>query len=1083
MAGLIFGGGRRTNAQTPPAATSLRIQTSNAGMALPLVYGRTRLAGNLVWYGDFAAIPHSSGGGGGGGGKGGGGGGGGVTSYSYSASVVFGLCEGPIGGVGTIWRDKEVIASDATQVVVVPTTVTESYAVPGSGRVIVSHAGAFLTDGGVKSNGTPLPLGNGQGDGSYAVSAGTYFLGAALAGLPVAITYGYGQPTQVPAAGLALFNGSLGQAPWGYLQTAHPEEALGYNQVAYLAGANYTLGDSPELPNHNFEVIGPFAGTAPGPLDADPADVIADYLTSPDHGAGLDPGRLGDLSVYRAYCRAAGLRVSPAYVEAEEARDALKRLALVTNSEFVWSSGRLTLVPYGDTALDANGASYSPPGQPLYDLDDDDFIADGTDDPVQLARKRPADQKNAVKFEFVNRASQYNVDVVEAKDEAMIALYGARPETPIKLHEICDPDVARASAQLWLQRQAVRNGYSFRLGWRYVLLDPMDIVTLTDASLGLDRQWVRILDIEEDDTGTLTVTAEDYLAGTGAAAAYGFETTGGPGLDTLAPPGNAVAPVFIEPPDGLTGGGLEVWIATAGGPRWGGADIWLSADGATYKSVGRITGPARMGVLAAALPAVSPAASGPTVDTADTLAVDLSPSNGQLISGTPADALALDTLCWVDGELIAYGTATLTGRNAYTLSYLVRGAYGTPIGAHGAGSAFVRLDRAPFKYPFDQARIGQPIYVKLLSFNLFGAARQGLAEVQPYTYVPRGTALASPLPDVENLVAVLVGGRTVLHWDPVADFRAVDYEVRVGPAWTTARVLPRTPVASYPAQGDGTYWVAAHARPLPGLEVYSLDPRAIVLAGAVLVRNVVASFEAAAAGWPGSLAGGAFLGADGLELQAAGDLLAAPDILSLADVLWYGGVSPGGRYDFPPGETVDVGRPVACEVSFGFTLRGRFIDDNILTVPDVLALADLLGAALGARVSARPQIGLSQDGSLFGDWQDWVPGQYLARAFRARLQLESGDPRVRAIVGTLGFTVDVPDRLDKGTAVAVPAGGLAVAYAAPFNAVPNVQVTILDAQAGDDALVTSTAMTGFTVALVNGATPVARTVNWIAQGY
>lgn len=51
--------------------------------------------------------------------------------------------------------------------------------------------------------------------------------------------------------------------------------------------------------------------------------------------------------------------------------------------------------------------------------------------------------------------------------------------------------------------------YRFKLGWKYALLEPMDIVLLTDATLGLAEAAVRITQIEEDDNGELTVTAEE----------------------------------------------------------------------------------------------------------------------------------------------------------------------------------------------------------------------------------------------------------------------------------------------------------------------------------------------------------------------------------------------------------------------------------------------------------------------------------------------------------------------------------------------------------------------------------------------
>ena len=59
-------------------------------------------------------------------------------------------------------------------------------------------------------------------------------------------------------------------------------------------------------------------------------------------------------------------------------------------------------------------------------------------------------------------------------------------------------------------------------------------------------------------------------------------------------------------------------------------------------------------------------------DTTHTLAVDLTQSTGILNSGTQSDCDNFRTLCYVDGELISFEDATLTGSFKYDL------------GAHGA---------------------------------------------------------------------------------------------------------------------------------------------------------------------------------------------------------------------------------------------------------------------------------------------------------------------------------------------------------------------------------------------------------------
>jgi len=193
----------------------------------------------------------------------------------------------------------------------------------------------------------------------------------------------------------------------------------------------------------------------------------------------------------------------------------LDEIAKSTNSAFVWTSGQLTLVPYGDQAAIGHGFTYSPPSAPLYDLTDDDFLANGNatgssgsnSDPIVVTRKRPADALNDIKLEFLNRGNQYNPEVVEALDQATIDITGRRGDGSRQAHLFADAPAARLSAQLQLQREGVRNVYQFTLGQRHILLDPMDIVTLSDPALGLAKQWVRISEIAEDDTGNLQVTA------------------------------------------------------------------------------------------------------------------------------------------------------------------------------------------------------------------------------------------------------------------------------------------------------------------------------------------------------------------------------------------------------------------------------------------------------------------------------------------------------------------------------------------------------------------------------------------------
>lgn len=228
--------------------------------------------------------------------------------------------------------------------------------------------------------------------------------------------------------------------------------------------------------------------------------------------------------------------------------------------------------------------------------------------------------------------------------------------------------------------------------------------------------------------------------GVGGAALYQRQSSAGSGLDALIDPGTTNPSIVFEPPSALSGGGLEVWIIASGGLEWGGCQVWVSSDGNTYALAGTIYRGARQGVLTAAL------ASHADPDTGDALSVDLGQSEGQLLSGTQADADNFVTLCYCDGELISYQTATLVAQYKYNLTYLRRGVYGTPIGAHTSGASFARFgpnDPSLFRYRYPSSFVGQTIQVKLPAFNIFGQSLQDLSGLTATAYTLTGNGAAA----------------------------------------------------------------------------------------------------------------------------------------------------------------------------------------------------------------------------------------------------------------------------------------------------------------------------------------------------
>lgn len=97
--------GTTTISSSETKAEALKLQSSAYGATVPIVHGTARIAGNMIDYGDFRAIAWTQVQ------EQGGKGGGGVrtenTTYTYTATVMMGLCEGPITDVGQKWRGKE----------------------------------------------------------------------------------------------------------------------------------------------------------------------------------------------------------------------------------------------------------------------------------------------------------------------------------------------------------------------------------------------------------------------------------------------------------------------------------------------------------------------------------------------------------------------------------------------------------------------------------------------------------------------------------------------------------------------------------------------------------------------------------------------------------------------------------------------------------------------------------------------------------------------------------------------------------------------------------------------------------------
>ncbi len=105
----LFGASGPARVSQGPRLSDLRVTASSEGAAIPRLYGRARLGGQVIWAANIeeTVTTETAGGGGKGGAVAANGQATTQVSYSYFASFAVAICEGTIRGVNRIWADGE----------------------------------------------------------------------------------------------------------------------------------------------------------------------------------------------------------------------------------------------------------------------------------------------------------------------------------------------------------------------------------------------------------------------------------------------------------------------------------------------------------------------------------------------------------------------------------------------------------------------------------------------------------------------------------------------------------------------------------------------------------------------------------------------------------------------------------------------------------------------------------------------------------------------------------------------------------------------------------------------------------------
>lgn len=543
--------------------------------------------------------------------------------------------------------------------------------------------------------------------------------------------------------GLTLFSGTADQKPWAYVQGKHPNKALAYENLAYMAGV-IDLGDSGSMPDFNFEVKGKLLDTGDG-VDVNPADYILYVLNK----VGLGGVKIEGIDNYRQYCKEADLLISTPSdsTDAKSAREIVNEIANITNAYFFWSNDRFKIVPRADRAV----GNWKPDKTIRYNLTPDDFIPQSGGACITYSRKDSSEIYNRISVEFLNRANSYEKEIVNYQDNDDIKEFGVRQASTTKAHYIYTKTRAvKLAEELCRKNKYERVKYTFKLDWAFCRLEPGDLVMLNDPAMGIENQPAMIDSVTEGTNGVLTFTAISRAKGVYSESEYNVHENERPLIDFNPDPGSSEPPMIFQPPALMTDADNEVWLGTWGkNPNWGGCSVWVSDTNEYYRKLGTIDYRARYGTLAAPL------------EIEDT-SLEMVLNQGEFTSVDATSAKNGDTVMYIDGEALSYQTAELLDNGHWKLSGLVRGQFGSDPEYHPTGTQIARCDEAFLRSGLKNAYIGKTVYFKFTAFNVFGGMEQSLADVQAYPFIPKSVQILPP--DVEVLNVEKMSSSIRRYW-------------------------------------------------------------------------------------------------------------------------------------------------------------------------------------------------------------------------------------------------------------------------------------------------------------------------------
>jgi hypothetical protein len=367
----------------------------------------------------------------------------------------------------------------------------------------------------------------------------------------------------------------------------------------------------------------------------------------------------------------------------------------------------------------------------------------------------------------------------------------------------------------------------------------------------------------------------------------------------------------------------------------------------------------------------------------------------------------------------------------------------------------------------------------------FGTASDWVT-LDPVTLV----GVTAPPADVTNLRIAVIGGVAELSWDEVPDLDLDHYVVKYttlgsGANWGSAVLLKEhvhsMGTVTVPAM-VGSYLVKA----VDTSGVESINAAVIVSNIAELANlNAIETYTEHPA-WRGTRAGTA-VNAGALVLDSSTVL---DDWAAMSDIgtLLYGfaGMVSDGTYTLP--NTLDLGAVYTSKVTCQIEMDGLnllFVMSGWVPLSSAVPLSGTDPKDYSVRIQVRTTNDDPNGVPTWSAWQDFIVGEYTARAMQFRLLLHGNQAWVSPSVTLFIVTVDMPDKIQaQENLLHTAPGPQVVLHPRAFKAKPVTLATILDAQTGDYWVLSSESRTGFSITIYDKTnTPVSRYFSYHSVGY